>query len=467
VISKRQVLITAWNLWRTKQSSLDDIQAQQQTRLQAIIEYARQYSPYYKQLYQHLPPHIDHLSDLPIVTKRNLMAHFNEWVTDVRIRRDEIDTFIADPSLMGVPYLGRYAVWRTSGTTGSPGIFLHDPDALILYTALVLQRGYLSWINWKLFWMILRRTWRVAFVFATGGHFASNVFEVVSHHIRPSASDTNPIFSAHMPLADLVQTLNEYQPVILTSYPSVLEQLAKEQVAGRLRIHPVLVIAGGECLKQQVSRQIVTAFHCSLHDAYLASEFMGIAFDCGHGRLHLNMDWVMLEAVDSDYQPISAGDQPHTVLLTNLVNRVQPIIRYELGDSIRFYADDCPCGSPLPSIHVEGRDDEILTFEKEDGVQVELMPIPLQTILMVMEGIQRYQLIKTAPLTLQVRVEFSPDADTTQVWESLEAQLRAYLDRQGLPSVKIEKSDKLPQPSAISAKFRHVWSEYTDAHKAE
>lgn len=467
MISKGQVLLAAWELWCARRGSLEELQSRQQMRLQAMIKYACEHSPYYRQLYQHLPAHIEHLNELPIVTKRDLMSQFNDWVTDSRIHRDESLYFIAEASLMGVPYLGSYTVWRTSGTTGSPGIFLHDQDALTTYIALVMQRGYLSWMNPRLFWTILRHRWRTAFVFATGGHFATNVFEAVSHHLRPDAAASKPIFSAHLPLSELVQALNDYQPVILTSYPSVLAQLAKEQLAGRLAISPLLVISGGECLKSAFRQEIIEAFPCGLHDAYLASEFMGIAFDCKYGRLHLNMDWLILEPVDASYHPIEAGSPPHSVLLTNLANRVQPIIRYEMGDSISFYADACPCGNPLPSIRVEGRDDEILTFKSADGKQIALMPLPLETVVMVVPGVHRFQLIQTTPLTLQVRVEASSEADSTEVWETVEARLRAYLDMQGLPSVKIEKSDELPHPSAISAKFRHVWSEQHHAHKAE
>lgn len=459
MINRQKILMTLWDIWRAKQEGSDAIHARQQRRLQAIVEFARTHSPYYQKLYYHLPPQTKQITDLPPVTKRDLMSHFDDWVTDSQIRRDDMEAFIADPSLMGVPYLDRYAVWRTSGTRGSPGIFLHDSDALTTYIALVLQRGYLSWMNLQLFWTILRRRWRTAFVFATGGHFATNVFEAISHRLRPGASARNSIFSAHMPLADLVQALNEWQPVILASYPSVLAQLAKEQATGGLAIHPLLIVAGGECLKQSVGEQIVAAFQCSLHDSYMASEFMGIAFDCGYGRLHINADWVVLEPVDAHYHPLPPGSPPHTVLLTNLVNRIQPIIRYEMGDSVSVYSDACPCGSPLPSIRVEGRDDEILAFETPDGRQVELMPLPLTTVLMIVPGVQRFQLIQTTPLTLQVRLKADPELDDGQVWKIVEERLHAYLETHGLPTVKIERSEVLPGPSAVSAKYRHVWSE--------
>lgn len=51
-------------------------------------------------------------------------------------------------------------------------------------------------------------------------------------------------------------------------------------------------------------------------------------------NLHLNADWVILEPVDAALRPVPPGNPSHSTLLTNLANRVQPIIRYDLGDSV-------------------------------------------------------------------------------------------------------------------------------------
>src|SRR5206468_3508687 len=83
-----------------------------------------------------------------------------------------------------------------------------------------------------------------------------------------------------------------------------------------------------------------------------------IAYGCREGSLHVNADWVLLEAVDRDYAPVRAGEASHTVLLTNLANRAQPLLRYDLGDSIVVQPEPCRCGNPLPAIQVQGRCDD-------------------------------------------------------------------------------------------------------------
>ncbi len=44
-------------------------------------------------------------------------------------------------------------------------------------------------------------------------------------------------------------------------------------------------------------------------------------------------------------------------VLTNLANTVQPLIRYDLGDQVTMQTERCMCGSPLPVIEVQGRQD--------------------------------------------------------------------------------------------------------------
>ena len=63
------------------------------------------------------------------------------------------------------------------------------------------------------------------------------------------------------------------------------------------------------------------------------------SLECSHGRHHVHEDWVILEAVDENLQPVPDGSLSATALLTVLTNDVQPIIRYDIGDRLRYYPD--------------------------------------------------------------------------------------------------------------------------------
>ena len=132
---------------------------------------------------------------------------------------------------------------------------------------------------------------------------------------------------------------------------------------------------------------------------------MSIAFGCDEGWLHVNADWVLLEPVDDDYRPTPPGEPSRTVLLTNLANRVQPIIRYDLGDSVIVKPEPCACGSPLPAIKVEGRHDDVLSMVAPDGRIVRLLPLALTTVVEDAARVPRFQIVQTAPDRLLLRLD--------------------------------------------------------------
>ena len=144
-------------------------------------------------------------------------------------------------------------------------------------------------------------------------------------------------------------------------------------------------------------------------------------------------------------------------MLTNLANRVQPIIRYDLGDSVTVSADPCSCGSPFPAIRVEGRRDDIMYAQAADGRMVPLLPLALVSMAEETPGVKRFQIVQVDPITLRVRLETEAGADRAHTWEELHRRLYGYLAVQGVPSVKIELAQEDPQSDPVSGKFRQVW----------
>jgi putative adenylate-forming enzyme len=455
----RKALRLAWHVWWTGRAKTATIAARQQTRLSDLIQFARTHSPLYRKLYGHLPSHVNDMRDLPPITKKELMANFNEWVTDPAVTRAGLEDFMADKTRVGDFYLGRYAVWTSSGITGRRGFFVQDRDVLRVYATLAMVRGMMVWMTPREGLAFLFRGDPEASVIGTDGHFASRSVRMHYRRHYPYLARRSRTFSVLTPLNELVKELNALQPIILVSYPTVLALLANEQKDGRLRINPVLVVTTAEWLSQPARDLIAAAFNCAVRNAYAAGEFMGIAFECRKGQLHVNSDWVILEPVDARYQPVPPGEASRTVLVTNLANRVQPIIRYDLGDSITLSRDPCPCGSALPAIRLEGRRDEILSFQTPYGETIKLSPRALVAALAGMAGIRLYQVIQTAPELLTVRLEVMPGFDSVEVWERVARRMRDYLSAQGLPSVKVEKADEVPRRDPVSGKFRKVWAE--------
>lgn len=447
----------AWDLHRASRTGPSGITARQTARLHRLLADARATSPYYRDRLAGVVG--SDLSSVAPTTKPNLMADFDRWVADPAITWEAIQEFVSDPHRVGALFLGRYAVWTSSGTTGTPGVFVHDAEAQGVYQALV-ARLYGSVVSWQLIGRRLRGRRRTAAVFVTGGPFAGAAGIARAQRQHPRLAAGARLFSALAPLPQLVTELNEFSPSMLAGYPSVLDLLAAEQTAGRLRLRPALLLAGGERLALAARRRMEAAFGCLVRDSYGASEFPGMAYDCGHGWLHLHADWLVLEAVDAELRPVPPGELSDTVLLTNLANRVQPLIRYNLGDRVLFSPDPCECGSPLPALRVEGRTNDTLTFPAVDGGTTQVLPLALVTVVEETPGVRRCQIIQTAPATLLLRLETEQDdADPSRVealWEAVADRLRGYLRQHRVADPAVDRAAEPPQPDPRSGKLRQV-----------
>jgi len=413
------------------------VRERQKTRLAALLEAAAAGSTLYRKRLARAAPGATPLADIAPTGKRELMERFDEWVTDPKLGLDALRRFTADPSRIGQPFLGHYAVWESSGSSGEPGIFVQDARALAVYDALEAFRRPPLRPMFQHWWDPWGLAERHAFVGATGGHFASPVSVERLRRLNPCTAATVRSFSFLQPTAQLVAQLNDYAPTVIATYPTAALLLAEEQAAGRLRVAPQEVWTGGEALTPAVRRFVAQSFHCAVSNSYGASEFLALAAECRCGAMHLNSDWAIVESVDAQGRAVAAGETGCKTLLTNLANHVQPLIRYELGDRITFAAQPCGCGSPLPTIEVEGRIDDALLLRDDSGRAVRLLPLALTTVLEDEAGVFDFQLVQQSANSLMLRVAANGDAGRRTLHTARDA-LAAYLRRQGLGEVKLQ-----------------------------
>lgn len=400
------------------------------------------------------------------LTRAELMARFDESVTDPAIRLESVRAFIADPDRVGDAYLGRHAVWTSSGSTGSTGIFVHDTWALSIYDALDCLRlcgGPLVQDSTGWPWTLppvnpLHPGFapRLALLAASNGHFAGVASLTRLMRLTPTWPPRIQIISILQPIETIVESLNRFQPEVIASYPSAAGLLAQEQLNGRLNIAPRAFWLGGEQSASTLHETLKRAFNCQVREAYGASEFLSIGWSCDEGVVHINDDWVVLEPVDEHYRPVEPGQRSHTVLLTNLANQVQPLIRYDLGDSLTFLGHACRCGSSFPAVTIEGRRDEVIAFEGKRGM-VQLLPLALVTVLEDEANAINFQLIARDTDTLELRLDLSQSSaalDTLRA--ACHRVLGEYLNRCGLDQVLIVDGLCSPVRDARSGKVRRV-----------
>ena len=436
---------------RTAGRSANAILARQRARFADIVAFARANSPYYRELYGELPAQVADSTQLPTTDKKTLMARFDEWATDREVTLDKARAFASNPDLIGERFLGRHILATTSGTTGTPGIFIIDDGAMRVTSALFLRMGR-SWLGFGDVARIVAGGRRLAMVADIGHHSATSV--AAARLVKSLARRRRLLLlSVRTPLPQMVQQLNEFQPALLAPYASMAKLMAAEQEAGRLRIHPVMTVLVAEGLPLREYDRIARALDTKVGNNYAATECMFLSYGCEQKWLHVNADWVVIEPVDANYRPVPPGTQSHTVLVTNLANRVQPILRYDLGDSILQRSDPCPCGNPLPAIRVQGRSADVLSFRTETGEQVSIAPLAFEVD--HIPGVELFQIVQTTPTNLRVRLRAVAGADQEGMWHAVRDDISRLLSEHRLNHVTVERASEPPEQGA-GGKYRTI-----------
>jgi phenylacetate-coenzyme A ligase PaaK-like adenylate-forming protein len=172
-------------------------------------------------------------------------------------------------------------------------------------------------------------------------------------------------------------------------------------------------------------------FACPVLNNYCSTEGGEIAMSCPEGHLHVNIDWVILEPVDDDNRPVPPGLPSSGVLLTNLANLVQPVIRYRLTDKVIWHDEPCRCGLHMPYIELQGREEEILTFENPNR-RVPISPTVMMLVALDTEGCNGAQFIQRAPDRLEVRWDVKHGFDRHDVGEKLKHYLHSLFENNAI-----------------------------------
>ena len=132
------------------------------------------------------------------------------------------------------------------------------------------------------------------------------------------------------------------------------------------------------------------------------------------------------------------------MLVTNLANYAQPLIRYEIGDIVTMAANHCNCGSNLPLIEsIEGRASEMFEVDTEHGTHL-LQPMIFQNALTRLLDVREYQIIQKENSRFHILLEPLPGQklDRERAMAVMDQELRRYgLDR--MLEVKIEAVERL------------------------
>jgi putative adenylate-forming enzyme len=433
---------------RREQGPRAQLAQHQQQRLELVVRHAATHSPFYRRWLAKTGP-LDEgpveLQRLPVLDKTLLMQHFDELVCDPRLRRDQLLDW-ASQLTHDQLYLNRYRVALTSGSSGRAGLFVYDPAGWRSLGAQMLRSSI-----WSGFGPSMPRQ-RMAWL---GGAAPSHVSRQGAATLAIGLHRVLAL-PVTLPLPQLVEALNQFQPTYLNVYPSVAMWLADEQQAGRLRLAPQILVTVAELRTPEMTQRLTDAFGVRPYDVYGCTEGL-FGSECEHHQgIHLFEDTTLVENVDANGQPVPAGQPGARLLVTNLHNLVQPLLRLEVTDLVTLDPDPCPCGRTLVrAAAIHGRRDDVLSLPARGGGRVAVHP--LQFALLTRDPqVREFQVAQDGPV---LRVLIVPRPATATDKNELETRLGLAVTHQLLglgvqdPQIIVERRQQLPRSAGGKLKL--------------
>lgn len=401
----------------------DRLAAIQQVRLGAMVRFAAEHVPYYRDLFRSLSIH---WSDLG--TPSDLVA----------LPILEKETVRANPDAFHAASSGeRLIPATTGGTTGTPLRYLVSLRAL-QYNYATYDARFRHWagvglgdrmasINGRIIVPIDQKRppyWR--------RNLAFNQLYLSAYHL----SEGN--------LSAYVDRLRRFNPVMVVGYVSSVHTLARYILErGNVgAVRPRAVLVSSETLLPEVRADIEAAFGCRVFDGYSLGELTAFIGQCSEGSMHVSPEYGVIEFIQS-------GDQTEMVT-TGLFNRGTVLLRYRTGDLATAVAASCGCGRSLPRTSpIGGRvDDAVVTAE---GVRVG--PATLSLAFQSCPGIREAQIVQaeagSATVLLVTTLKFG-----TEEQSHLQGELAARLGR----SMRLEFEHVAEIPRTVSGKRRFIVS---------
>jgi phenylacetate-CoA ligase len=413
--------------------SADRIESAQRDGLRRLLAHAVAHSPFHRQRLAgtdvaSIEP--AGLTRLPVMTKTDMMAAIDDVFTDRRLTLGAVEQALASTGSEPVPVLGRYMALATGGSTGQRGVFVFDQAAKAEFILSII-RSLLARLHAAggipPGGLPMAMVGAGSAVHATGAAAAETIGPDTPLRVLP--------VPVTMPLRQIVDRLNALQAPALIGYASALGRLAAEQNARRLRIAPAVIISTSETLLPEARREITAAFGVPVINSFASTEGLMGSSAPGDDVLAFNSDMCIIELVDAANRPVGPGVPSAKVLVTNLYNLAQPLIRYELADSFVLEPSAGGPGHMLARVH--GRADEVFHYQAGD-----LHPHVIRSVMLRSPEVADYQVRQT-----RTGIEADIIAAGSASPEALRRRLAEALARGGLsqPDVTVRIAADLPR----------------------
>ncbi|MEI8381095.1 MAG: AMP-binding protein [Planctomycetota bacterium] len=420
-------------LARDRMNSTARLEAYRQSSLKSLLSHARQHVPFQHERLKHIDLNNIQLEQIAPTTKSTMMEQFDDTIADRVVTLKQVIATDDGSHRPELPILkNKYLVHKSSGTSGKPSWMVTGIRDWAILRGSTTGRMIRDWVTLR------RACATVLYPIRSTVLAAEHAHSMTWQAARSGELWARPFiqmkfFPVVNSVERIVADLNQYKPEYMHAYPTAVEMLARFRLdGGHIDFDPGLISVGSEALTEMARDAIHRAFpNTILVDHYGMTECLPLSTQCRFGQKHLNTDFSILEPRDANGNPASPGELSDHVLVTNLISKVQPIIRYRVDDSVRINNDICPCGSVLPRVEVFSRKGSQIHLRSDRGTWQLLSPPVVVDTMLRSHGVAQFQVIHVRQNELQVKFIPQKGIEPRDVGKSIEEQFASTLIRLG------------------------------------
>lgn len=302
-----------------------------------IANIAFQTVPFYRKFYKEFiikykKITIENFHLLPLVVK-----------TDIQNSKDDF---------YGDCYEKSIKLLRTSGSTGMP-LCISWPSKLFTESNFHLWLLRYKWYN------IQPKDKFCTFHSVSVGYEGSIYQEVLIQENGRVMSLGRRLFDDRT-IEQYLKYIEEFRPVWIQGAISVIQRLYAYMKVNNKKFTSIKYIElNGEYVDPSIQNELQNYYNINVANLYGAVEFNGIALSCPYGKLHVIQDNVYVENIDKD-------NRIPKLVITGLVNKYMPLIRYDIGDSGKTTISECKCGCKTELSLMKGRVHELKQLMNQD-----------------------------------------------------------------------------------------------------
>ncbi|MDR3600910.1 MAG: hypothetical protein P4L49_10610 [Desulfosporosinus sp.] len=420
-----------------------EIEKIREKKFRKILKYAYQKSPFYRKLYSDNGIKFDDLDEIPLekipsINKDMIIENLEDIVTRKDINVGNALSFAYSNRDPQVLFNGKYQVIQSSGSSGKSGIFI--------YNLREMTKAFSCSSRMHLF--EIGRKNKVAYYAGIEGRFGgvSLVLYGKMGYLRKMYEIC--LIDMNEPLEKVINTLNDFQPDILIGYATGLAMLAGFQKEEKLSINPRIIENGGEGLSDNDYSLIKSVFNCPVINMYAASEcyYLGIGREEYDG-IYLMDDFNYVEIMEDH------------IIVTNLFNYTQPLIRYRINDKL-ILKNDHQKLLPFRLVgNLVGREEMLLWFRNEKGILDYIHPVVFTSF--CVQGIEKFQIVLRSEHSFEF-MAIIPDLTMMQrAIKEVRLSLEAILEKKEMKNVHFNViTINQPIIDKKSRKFKMILKDY-------